>query len=308
MKEQDLLCSGLGAGLGLRRKHVDGLLAGCPEVDWLEILPENSLDRGGLLDRQVREAAERYPVAFHGISLNLGSTDPLDFEYLRRLGAYVHELGGLWVSDHLCFTGVGDQYLGELLPLPYTEEAAAHVAGRVRIIQDFLELPFLVENVSCYFEYEVEGRMSEWEFVRLVLEESGCGMLLDVNNIFVNAWNHGFSATDYLDGIPFDRVGQMHMAGHEVDGKLRLDTHGAPVIDDVWDLYEDAVGRCPQPVSVLLERDFNIPELEELLPELRKVGEVLDRSFPNGRFAKGKAQGRGSAQGDSRGVVVEDSV
>jgi uncharacterized protein (UPF0276 family) len=289
MTEKEQQCPGLGAGLGFRRKHVDELLLGCPEVDWLEILPENSLDRGGVLDRQVREAADRYPVAFHGISLNLGSTDPLDFEYLTRLKAYVHELGGLWVSDHLCFTGVGDQYLGELLPLPYTEEAAAHVAGRVRIIQDFLELPFLVENVSCYFEYEVEGRMQEWEFVRLVLEEGDCGMLLDVNNIYVNAWNHRFSSKDYLDGIPFERVGQMHMAGHEVDGKLRLDTHGAPVIEDVWALYEEAVGRCPRPVSVLLERDFNIPELPELLPELRKIGEVLDQAFPEGRYARGKA-------------------
>ncbi|HHI78468.1 MAG TPA: DUF692 domain-containing protein [Planctomycetes bacterium] len=289
-KDQGLrpgVCPGLGVGLGFRRKHAEELLRGCPEVDWLEILPENSIDRGGLLARQVREAAERYPVAFHGISLNLGSTDPLDFEYLARLKKYVHELGGLWVSDHLCFTGVGDQYLGELLPLPYTEEAAAHVAGRVRIVQDYLELPFLVENVSCYFEYQLEGKLPEWEFVRLVLEEGDCGMLLDVNNVFVNSWNHGFSSKDYLDGIPFERVGQMHMAGHEVDGRLLLDTHGEPIVEKVWDLYEDAVGRCPQPVSILLERDFNIPELEELLPELRRIGEVLDRSFPGGRFAKG---------------------
>ncbi len=289
-KDQGLrpgVCPGLGVGLGFRRKHAEELLRGCPEVDWLEILPENSIDRGGLLARQVREAAERYPVAFHGISLNLGSTDPLDFEYLARLKKYVHELGGLWVSDHLCFTGVGDQYLGELLPLPYTEEAAAHVAGRVRIVQDYLELPFLVENVSCYFEYQLEGKLPEWEFVRLVLEEGDCGMLLDVNNVFVNSWNHGFSSKDYLDGIPFERVGQMHMAGHEVDGRLLLDTHGEPIVEKVWDLYEDAVGRCPQPVSILLERDFNIPQLEELLPELRRIGEVLDRSFPGGRFAKG---------------------
>jgi len=270
----------LGVGLGLRGAYVDDLLAGDPVVPWLEVVPENYMDRGGRLRQQLLACSERYALASHGVAMNLGSTDPLDFDYLRSLKRLIRNAGMLWASDHLCFTGVGDRIYSELLPLPYTEEAASHLASRIRVVMDFLEVPFLVENVSSYFEHDVPGAMRECEFVTRVASEADCGILLDVNNVFVNSMNHGFDALEYLDTLPFDRVRQMHMAGHAIDGDVRLDTHGAAVADEVWDLFEEAVARLPRAVPVLLERDQNIPPLAELLEEVERMRRVLDARFP----------------------------
>ncbi len=269
----------LGVGLGLRRPHVDELLAGVPEVAWLEVIPENVLHRGGRLRAEVRALAARYPIALHGLAANLASTDPLDYEHLEAVAALAAELGALWISDHLCFTAVGDRYYGELLPPPFTLESARHVAARIRTAAEVLGRPLLVENVSRYVEHDTAGRMPEWEWVARVVEEADCLLLLDVNNVFVNARNFGFDPRSYLDALPFERVAELHMAGCTRDGGLLVDTHGEPVWDEVWALYEETLARLPRPVPVLLERDAAIPPLSELLPELRRLRRLLGARF-----------------------------
>ena len=256
----------LGFGLGLRVEHYQTILDTRPDIDWFEILSENYLVPGGKPLHYLDRIRADYPVVMHGVSLSIGSSDPLDLDYLKQLKLLADRVAPVWLSDHLCWTGLNGTNLHDLMPLPYTEEAIEHVAARVRQVQDFLGRRILLENVSSYVTY-TQSEMSEWEFVRAILERADCLMLLDVNNIYVSSYNHGFDARTYLGAIPVERVQQFHLAGHTNHGNYIVDTHDHPVIDPVWDLYAHAVRRFGH-VSTMIERDDNIPPLHELLAEL----------------------------------------
>jgi len=266
----------LGFGLGLRPDHYQDVLDTRPDVDWFEILSENYMVPGGkplyFLDR----VRERYPLVMHGVSLSVGGTDPLDEDYLVALETLAARVQPSWVSDHLCWTGFERTNLHDLMPLPYTEEAIRHVAGRARQVQSRLQRPLLLENVSSYVTYR-QSAMSEWAFLTAVAEEADCGILLDINNIYVSAFNHGFDPEDYLAGVPPERVYQFHLAGHTHAGSHIVDTHDAPVIDEVWALYAKAWERFG-PVSTMIERDDNIPPLAELLDELARARALVGQA------------------------------
>jgi uncharacterized protein (UPF0276 family) len=227
------------------------------------------MDTGGRPLWVLDQVVERYPVAMHGVSLSIGSTDPLDFDYLRRLKALARRTGARWVSDHLCWTGVLGRNTHDLLPLPYDEATLRHVAERVRQVQDFLERPLALENPSTYLAF-VGSTMSEWEFLARLAETADCALLLDVNNVYVSAFNNGFDAEEYLDAIPAERVVQYHLAGHTNKGTHIVDTHSAPAIDAVWALYERACRRTG-PVSTLFEWDEAIPGFDEVRAEAEKA-------------------------------------
>lgn len=262
----------LGFGLGLRVDHYEAILNSEPAVDWFEIISENYLVPGGKPLHYLDRIRERYPLAMHGVSLSIGSTDPLDLEYLKQLKTLAARVDPAWISDHLCWTGVHGRNMHDLLPLPYTEETVEHVAARIRAVQDFLGRRILIENVSSYVNF-AGSRMSEWEFVTAVSERADCLLLLDVNNIYVSSVNHEFDPRDYLNGIPGKRVQQIHIAGHEDHGDYIIDTHDHPVTDPVWKLYADAVRRFG-PVSTMIERDDNIPPLDELVAELEQARRI----------------------------------
>jgi hypothetical protein len=269
----------LGVGVGLRPIHYPDLLAaGGPAelgVDWLEAISENYMIRGGRPLRVLETLRERFPLVLHGVSLNVGSADPLDRAYLDRLRALARRYEPAWLSDHLCWTGVDGRNLHDLLPLPYTQEALEHVADRVRRVQDFLGRRIALENVSSYLAY-AEDAMPEWEFLAEIAERADCGILLDVNNVFVSAHNHGFDADAYLRAIPAERVFQIHLAGHSEEGPLLIDTHDHPVRDEVWALYESVLRRVG-PVSTLIEWDDRIPPLTELAAHARRARDILER-------------------------------
>ena len=256
----------LGFGLGLRPPHYHAILDERPAVDWFEILSENYMVPGGKPLHFLDRIRADYPVVMHGVSLSIGSTDPLDFRYLRDLKALVERVQPEWISDHVCWTGIHGINTHDLLPLPYTEETARHVAGRVAVVQEFLGRRILLENVSSYASYRA-SEMSEWAFVSRVCELADCLLLLDVNNVYVSGFNHGFDPRDFIDGVPAERVRQIHLAGHQNHGDYIVDTHDAPVIDPVWQLYGHALTRLG-PVSTMIERDDHIPELAELVDEL----------------------------------------
>jgi len=256
----------LGYGLGLRVEHYDEILTADPSIDWLEVLSENYLIPGGKPLHYLARMRERYPLVMHGVSLSIGSVDPLDRDYLRRLKGLADTISPAWISDHLCWTGVDGVNLHDLMPLPYTEEAIDHVAARVRAVQDFLGRRILLENVSSYVTFR-HSRLSEWEFLAELAQRADCLILLDINNVYVSSHNHGFDPRSYLAGIPVDRVQQFHLAGHEYQGGLIIDTHDAAIVDPVWSLYADAVRRFGA-VSTMIERDDRIPPLAELLAEL----------------------------------------
>jgi uncharacterized protein (UPF0276 family) len=255
----------LGVGLGLRTVHYTHIVEAQPEVDWFEILSENYMQTAGRPLEWLDAIADRYPVVMHGVSLSIGSTDPLDRAYLTELRALRDRTRARWVSDHLCWTGVSGKNTHDLLPMPYTEEALHHVAGRVRAVQDFLGAPLALENPSTYVEFAAgqmaPPMMTECEFLGRLAEEADCALLLDVNNVFVSAFNHGFDPRDYLAAVPFDRVVQMHVAGHTHHGTHIIDSHIGPVVDDVWRLLGDAWQRSGG-TSVLLEWDAEIPSFE----------------------------------------------
>jgi uncharacterized protein (UPF0276 family) len=267
----------LGIGLGLRTAHYAHVLEHEPVVDWFEILSENYMQTRGRPLHFLDRVAERYPIVMHGVSMSIGSTDPLDYEYLRELRALKDRTRAKWVTDHLCFTGASGKNTHDLLPMPYTEEALVHVASRIRRVQDFLGAPIALENPSTYVEY-AGSTMTEWEFLGELVRAANCGILLDVNNVYVSAYNHGFDPSEYLAGIPFDHVVQVHVAGHTSYETHIVDTHIGPVIDPVWHLFAEA-HRLAGGVSVLLEWDAEIPSFEATHAEaLRAKDFIGDRA------------------------------
>jgi uncharacterized protein len=259
----------LGVGIGLRPKHFGEILSGSPEIDWFEVLSENYMDTGGRPAWVLDQVVERYPVALHGVSLSIGSTDPLDREYLRKLKELARRTRAHWVSDHLCWTGVLGRNTHDLLPLPYSEATLRHVTRRVREVQDALERPLVLENPSTYLAFGA-STMTEWEFLDRLAAEADCGLLLDVNNVYVSAFNHGFDPHEYIDSIPADRVVQYHLAGHTHKGTHIVDTHSAAALPEVWALYARSTRRTGL-VSTLFEWDADIPPLAEVVAEARKA-------------------------------------
>ena len=256
----------LGFGLGLRTEHFVDVLDTRPPVDWFEVLSENFMIAGGKPKYYLQQIRELYPMVMHGVSLSIGSTDPLDLDYLLALKVLANEVQPEWVSDHLCWTSVGGINSHDLLPLPYSEQAIDHVAARVRQTQDILGRQILLENVSSYLTYS-DSVLSEWEFLSEIAARADCYILLDINNIYVSSRNHAFAAEDYLLGIDPARVRQFHLAGHSDYGDYVIDTHDHPICDPVWDLYRRAISLFGQ-VSTLIERDDRIPPLGELIDEL----------------------------------------
>lgn len=257
----------LGFGLGLRPKHYETILRDRPaSVDWFELLTEDYLALGGRDTYFAERIREHYPMTFHGVSMSLGSTDPLNWDYLRSLKVLMERLQPAWISDHACWSGVAGVSLHDLIPLPYDDSAVNHLVSRIGAVQEFLGQRILIENVSSYVGY-VQSDRTEWEFLTEVSERADCLLLLDVNNIYVNAYNFGFDPQAFINGVPAHRVQEFHIAGHRNKGTVIIDTHDAPVIDPVWAVYQQAVRRLGS-VSFLLERDDHIPELPELIQEL----------------------------------------
>ncbi len=261
----------LGFGVGLRACHYSYVLTQWPRVDFFEAITENFLDSGGYARHVLEKVAESYPVVLHGVSLSIGSTDALDVDYLRRLRQLADEVGAVWVSDHLCWTGVLGVNTHDLLPMPFTEESLQHVVERIRTVQDVLERPLVLENPSSYLEF-TESTLTEWEFLARMADGADCGLLLDVNNVHVSAVNHGFDPYACLRALPAQRVVQIHLAGHTDRGTHLIDTHDQPVSEAVWELYRVATARTGG-VSTLLERDDRIPPFPELLAELEVARE-----------------------------------
>ena len=256
----------LGFGLGLRTQHFDAVLNTEPDIDWFEVLSENYMVAGGKPRYYLKEIGERYPLVMHGVSLSIGSTDPLNMDYLKALKQLVNDVQPQWISDHICWTSIHGVNSHDLLPLPYTEETVKHVAQRIKTVQDFLGRRILMENVSSYLSYQ-DSSMDEWEFVNAVAEAADCLILLDINNIYVSARNHNFNPLDYLNKINPKRVQQFHLAGHSDYGDYVIDTHDHDVPSSVWDLYCAALKRFGG-ISTMIERDANIPEFSALEAEL----------------------------------------
>jgi uncharacterized protein len=259
----------LGIGVGLRTVHFAHILAEHPAVDWFEVLSENFMDTGGRPLHVLDQISERYPVALHGVSLSIGSTDPLDRGYLGKLKALAARTRARWVSDHLCWTGVMGRNVHDLLPMPYTEEALRHTVARVKAVSDILERPLVLENPSSYVEFAASS-MTEWEFLSRLAEDADCGLLLDVNNVYVSSFNHGFDPRAYILGIPADRVVQYHVAGHTNKGTHIVDTHSDHAVAEVWELYRLAWSRTG-PTATLYEWDDDIPPFDVVHAEARKA-------------------------------------
>jgi uncharacterized protein len=252
----------IGYGVGLRRQHYSEVLEKRQRVDWFEVITENFMAEGGRPLEVLERVRRDYPIVMHGVSLSIGSTDPLRRDYLARLKELAHRFEPAWISDHLCWTGVGGRNLHDLLPLPYTEEVAKYVAARICEVQDLLGRRILIENVSSYMTFS-QSHLGESEFLSMVSEKADCGILLDINNAFVNAFNHDFDPYDYIDSVPPHRVVQFHLAGHQDCGAYLLDSHDHPIVEPVWRLYEHAVKRFG-PIPTLIEWDDDIPEFCEL--------------------------------------------
>ena len=267
----------LGFGLGLRTQHYSYILEHRPEVDWFEAITEDYLVAGGKPLHYLHRIREHYPLVMHGVSMSIGSCDPLNTEYLKKVKILADKIQPAWISDHLCWTGVDGLNVHDLLPLPYTEEALKHVVDRVRQVQDFLGRQILLENVSSYIEYR-DSNVTEWEFLTAIAEQADCFILLDVNNIYVSSVNHHFDPLDYLNAMPIHRVRQFHLAGHKNCGDYIIDTHDAPIIDGVWSLYEQAVKRFGR-VATMIERDDDIPEFPVLFAELQQAKKIAENSW-----------------------------
>lgn len=272
MSNQHILNPHLGFGLGLRSEHYLDLIECEHNVDWLEILSENYMIAGGKPLYYLDKVAERYPLVMHGVSLSIGSVDPLNQDYLQNLKKLTQRVKPKWISDHLCWTGTQGINLHDLMPLPYTEEALAHLVARIAQVQDFLGQRILLENVSSYLTYQ-HSTISEWEFLRAVAQQADCLILLDINNIHVSAHNHGFDPFTYLAAMPANRIQQIHLAGHLNKGDYSIDTHDHEIIDSVWNLYAESVKRFGH-ISTMIERDDDIPPLNTLLTELQKARDI----------------------------------
>ncbi|HSW93499.1 MAG TPA: DUF692 domain-containing protein [Gammaproteobacteria bacterium] len=264
----------LGFGLGLRTDHYETILNEQPSIDWFEIITENYLVPGGKPLFYLDKIREHYPMVMHGVSLSIGSTDPLDWQYLAEVKALADRIQPKWISDHLCWTGIHGKNTHDLLPLSYTVETVAHVVDRIRQVQDFLGQRILIENVSSYVTYK-QSEMSEWEFLTNIAESADCLILLDVNNIYVSSVNHGFDPLTYIHSIPGERIYQIHLAGHSDMGDYMIDTHDHAIKDAVWHLYAETLKRHGQ-ISTMIERDDNIPPLADLLKELQHARDLSE--------------------------------
>ncbi len=265
----------LGSGAGLRHKHFSSILNHKPAFNWFEIITEDFMDYSGRIKESLQEIRKSYPIICHGVCMSVGSTDPLDLEYLKNLKIFLREIDSTWASDHLCFTMIDHTNLNDLIPLPFTEEAVKNTVERLRIIQDTLELPFLVENVTRYITVS-DREMSESEFISRILEEANCGLLLDVTNVYLNSKFHGYDADSFIDSLPLERVGQIHLAGWEpmADGKI-IDSHDAPVPPEVWQLFKRTIQKTGK-TSVLIEWDKSLPEVGRLLAECQTADQAMD--------------------------------
>lgn len=275
----------LGYGLGLRPDHYPAILAGNlpSQIDWFEIISENYMALGGQPRQILREIAAQYPVVAHGVSLSIGGMSKLDSRYLDALGQLADEINAPWVSDHLCFTEVDGVHLHDLLPMPFTEAALEHIARRVETVQKHIGRPLLLENVSSYLQYR-DDEMPEWEFLTRLTEAADCGLLLDVNNVYVNAHNHHFDPETFIDSVPSERIWQIHLAGHSQQGNLKIDTHDDSVPEPVWSLFSHTLQKHGR-ISTMIERDDHIPPLEDLLTELdhaREIGAAVLGQSANG--------------------------
>jgi uncharacterized protein len=277
--EQRLGLPDLGLGVGLRSVHFSHLMQHEPEADWFEIISENFMDHFGYARHVLSHVRSQRPVVMHGVSLSIGSTDPLNPDYLKKLNALAEFVQPSWISDHLCWTGIAHANTHDLLPMPLTEESLAHVASRVHQVQDFLQRPLVLENPSTYLRFKADT-MQEWEFLSALVKRTGCGLLLDVNNVFVSAYNHGFDAAEYIRNLPHRNIVQLHIAGPSDCGDYMVDTHDQPVPGPVWELYRLAQ-ELTGGVSTLLEWDANIPEYPDLINELFKAREVLLGQVPD---------------------------
>lgn len=268
----------LGLGLGLRTVHFPHILEYHPQVDWFEIISENFMDSGGRPRYILDQIAERYPIVMHGVSLSIGSSDPLNFNYLRKLKRLAEAVGARWVSDHLCWTGAAGLNTHDLLPIPLNERTLKHVVERIRVVQDFLERPFVLENPSTYVGF-ADSTLSEWEFISRMAAEADCGLLLDVNNVYVSSVNHDFDPAEYIRSVPHERVVQFHLAGHTRYETHAIDTHDDHVIDPVWELYHLA-HRLTGGASTLLEWDAKIPAFPVVHAEVLKARSYMAEQLP----------------------------
>ncbi len=273
----------LGHGVGLRTQHFPRVWDGSARVDWFEVISENFMIRGGRPLAVLEKARMLAPVVLHGVSLSLGSTDPLNQSYLSELHALAERIQPAWISDHLCWGSVGGHYAHDLLPLPYTEEALSHVVERVQAVQERLGRQILIENVSSYLTYS-HSTLTEWEFLAEIAQRADCGILLDVNNVYVSATNHGFDPYRYLSALPVNHVCQIHLAGHSNYGAYLLDTHDGPVIPPVWELYRFAVRHFGR-VSTLIEWDDKIPEFDEVCAEAERA-RTIERKVWGASYAQ----------------------
>lgn len=268
----------LGLGVGLRNKHFNYLLSNPPQVDWFEIISENFMDDFGFARHVLMHVRKEVPVVMHGVSLSVGSTDPINYKYLEKLKALAEAIEPAWISDHLCWTGVAYTNTHDLMPMPMTPESLNHVSDRVMRIQDYLKRPLILENPSTYLQFKA-STISEWGFLSSLATTTGCGLLLDVNNVFVSATNHDYDAPNYINCLPHEHIVQMHIAGPTDCGDLLIDTHDQPVPSEVWKLYAQAQ-KLTGGVSTLLEWDAKIPDYPDLLIELYKAREVLKGNIP----------------------------
>lgn len=264
----------LGFGLGLRSEHFQYILEEKPAIDWFEIISENFIDSHGWSRYVINQIAEQYPIVMHGVSMSIGSTDPINVDYLKKLKVLAKEIDAKWISDHLCWTGVLGKNTHDLLPLPLTEESLKHVVERIKMVQDILERPLTLENPSSYLQFK-EDTFTEWDFIREMANESDCRLLLDLNNVYVSSFNHDFNPLEYVKALPLDRVVQFHLAGHTNKGTHIIDTHDDHVVKPVWELYAETIKLTGQ-VSTLLEWDANIPEFPELRKEVLKAKHIFE--------------------------------
>jgi uncharacterized protein len=282
----------LGVGVGFRVPHYTHVLGEHPPMDWFEVISENFMVRGGKPLANLEKLLAGYPVVPHGVSLSIGATEPLDAAYLARLRALVDRIDPPWVSDHLCWTGTAHANLHDLLPMPLTVQALEHVVERVKRVQDALGRPFALENASSYLAF-ASSSMPEWDFIAALAEKADCGILFDINNVFVSAYNHGFDANAYIDAIPADHVVQMHLAGHTDKGTYLLDTHSDHVRAEVWELYRRAVRRIG-PTSTLIEWDDDIPSWDVLALEAATARKVREEALSSPHRAGAAKEGRAS--------------